>query len=143
MKPTFHGKLDDILLALFAFGAACFIIVTLAINLLHFVSEPKPRTGDLLIFTPAKQTWLEVEPVQVVTISKASPRSCVLDPQVMKRVGGSLVVESTRLHPTLSFRVHWIGSRTSDKATDCGSAVDLRLDDHALDAMSLSVGGSG
>jgi hypothetical protein len=143
MKPTFHGKPDDLLLTLFAVGIACFIIVTLAINLVRLADEPRPRTGDILIFTPAKQSWLEVEPVEVMTISEGSPRSCILDPQVMKQFGGSLLVESTRLHPALSFRVHWMGSHTSDKATDCGSAVDLRLDDHDLDAMSLSAGGSG
>jgi len=143
MKPTFDGKSDDILLTLFAAGVACFIIVTLAINLVHLADEPRPRTGDLLIFTPAKQSWLEVEQVEVMTIGKGSSRSCVLDPQVMKQFGGSLLVESTQLHPTLSFGVHWIGSHTSDKATDCGSAVDLQLDDHDLDAMSLSAGGSG
>jgi hypothetical protein len=143
MKPGFNGKSDDILLPLFALGGACFIIVILAINLAQLANQPRPRTGDLLIFTPAKHSWLEVEPVEVATIGKASPRSCILDPQVMKQFGGSLLVESTQLHPRLSFRVHWSGSHTSDQATDCGSAVDLRLDDHDLDAMSLSAGGSG
>jgi hypothetical protein len=143
MKPTFHGKSADILYTVFAAAVACFIVVALAINLVHAAGQPKPRTGDLLIFSPAKQTWLEVEPVEAMAIGKGSSHSCILDPRVMKAFGGSVLVESTQLRPTLSFRVHWVGQSTSDKATDCGPAADLQLDDHDLDAMSLSAGGSG
>ena len=51
---------------------------------------------------------------------------CVLDLNVLRQSGGSLIVEIRPGNGASDFRVHWAGARTSDDPGNCGNDTDRR-----------------
>jgi hypothetical protein len=97
-----------------------------------------PGVGDILVF---KQGARMPDDWQF-TANNNDALACTLDPSVMAKAGGSLVVEE-RLDDSRAYRVHWAGGATSGHVTNCGSDVDLVLQREDLQLLSNAVGGPG
>jgi len=67
----------------------------------------------------------------------------VLDLNVLRRSGGSLVVEGQVSETTGTFRVHWAGQRTSADTANCGEDAILILEKRELDILAMRAGGYG
>src|ERR1700759_4816553 len=74
----------------------------------HFIRAP--RIGHIIAFEPsqAPQTAIGAR----LVVHRRSESDCILDLDVLRRSGGSLVVESQV--PDAGYSVHWAGARTSD-----------------------------
>ena len=82
-----------------------------------------PPVGAILTFGPYGRPgpiW------HVAAVRAVDHRQCVLQPAFMAAAPGSLVVEG-RSGDGHTFRAHWAGGPTSDKANDCGSIADLNI----------------
>lgn len=83
-----------------------------------------PPVGDILRFGP----YAQPAPIwRIDAVRSSDHRHCVLQPAVMAKAHGSLVVEQ-RLADGRTFQVHWAGGPTGDADGNCGSAVDLTLE---------------
>jgi len=92
------------------------------------MDEFQPKIGDIVVFKPGSQDtdmWQLSIQATMLPAKSAPATDCSLDPNVMATGGGSLVVEGREEEPSLLYRVHWSGDRTSKGSDNCGSAVDL------------------
>ncbi len=95
-----------------------------------------PPVGAILTFGP----YYHPAPVWHLTVLRDSDqRRCLLQPAVMATAPGSLIVEA-RSADGRSFRVHWAGGPTSDRAHDCGNGADLTI---GLPAMQTLLNANG
>jgi hypothetical protein len=78
-----------------------------------------------------------------LAVLRADGDGCTLALNVMRRSGGSLVIESQAASDPITFRVHWAGERTSDDGADCGPRADLTVRRHHLDLLASYAGGYG
>jgi hypothetical protein len=144
MRPTYNGKPDILYFTLCGTIATAFLMVTAIGGSLWLANELRPRTGDILSFDLAKGVVSDRQTMIKAGLVGHSPVvSCVLKPHVMQMSGGSLVIESTQFEPSLNYRVHWAGARTSDTGADCGRSADLLLSPADLTALSFAAGGWG
>lgn len=146
-KRHFHGQAsaaDTLTSAL----TACIVVMLVAsfgglmalLANMHFT----PRLGDILVF----RSESSVSDLLKVTATRSVPdprlghwaTTCTLDPTVMARDGGSLVVETKSLTAPV-FGVHWVGRQTSNGAANCGSSADLTLSRADLQTLVNAVGG--
>src|SRR5215472_17442048 len=67
-----------------------------------------PVVGDILVFKPGARMPADWG----FTANNHNAVACTLDPSVIARAGGSLVVEE-RLDDSRAYRVHWAGGATS------------------------------
>jgi len=115
-------------------AVACF-------GLLLRLAQITPHVGDIVAFVPSA-TAPAGENTRLL-VQRQDQFGCVLDMNVLRHSGGSLVIE-TQLGPEAkSFRVHWAGARTSADAGNCGSDADLIVDALDLNVLSFSAGGYG
>ena len=101
------------------------------------------RVGDILVFKQASQVGdaLPVTAIRIDALAHApAAATCSLDPQVMARAGGSLVVESKSLVKPL-YQVHWAGGQTSDGVENCGRTADLTVSQMDLQSLVNAIGG--
>jgi hypothetical protein len=127
-----------------AFGAgllvaAGLVSVVFGLTLLVRLSVTTPHVGDIVAFTP-----VEIAPMDDGTrllVNRPNQFGCVLDMNVLRRLGGSVVIE-TQLG-TGSFKAHWAGSRTSDDPGNCGGEADLIVNHVDMDVLALAAGGYG
>jgi hypothetical protein len=95
-----------------------------------------PPVGAILTFGP----YLHPVPIWHLTVLRDSDqRRCLLQPAVMATAPGSLIVEA-RSADGRSFRAHWAGGPTSDRAHDCGNGADLTI---SLPAMQTLMNADG
>src|SRR5579859_682615 len=97
-----------------------------------------PVVGDILVFKKGARMpsdW-------AFTANNNNAVVCTLDPSVMARAGGSLVVEQ-RLDDSQAYRVHWAGGATSAGVANCGNEADLIVERADLQLLSNAVGGPG
>ncbi|HTI80346.1 MAG TPA: hypothetical protein VL614_07825 [Acetobacteraceae bacterium] len=97
-----------------------------------------PVVGDILVFKQGARMPTD----WAFTANNNNAVACTLDPSVMARAGGSLVVEE-RLDDARAYRIHWAGGATSNGVTNCGGDVDLVLERADLQLLSNAVGGPG
>ncbi len=142
MRPTYDGKSGDLYATLFGVAATCFTVALVIAGLTQLADELKPGTGDIISFHPTKGVLHVQTTIAAVPAGDSPATPCILDPRVMKASGGSLVIESTQFKPSLSYRVHWAGVRTSDDGTDCGTSAELLLSQADLSALFLAADGS-
>jgi hypothetical protein len=106
----------------------------------------QPKVGDMVVFRPGSQdndAWqLEVAADKVAGRS-AQQGACLLNPTVIARQGGSLVVEQRGLDGDRLYRLHWAGHQTADGAGDCGTTADLTLSRTDLQKLANAAGGFG
>ena len=64
---------------------------------------------------------------------------CVLDLNVLRQVGGSLIVEAKLGTGQDTWQLHWAGERTSSDTANCGNDAELIL--NAADVRLLFAAG--
>ena len=105
----------------------------------------RPRIGDIVVFRPntvEQDAWRIQVPVYRPTA--AGQTSCLMDPAVMTRQGGSLVVEARDdANTAAQYRLHWAGAHTADGAGDCSGSADLAVSRVELQKLANAAGGFG
>jgi hypothetical protein len=139
MRPTKDSTARILLPAII--GLACLSLIVGAASAIAAMTHATPRVGDIVAFTPV--AGQPVEGSTRLIVNRPNQFGCVLDLGIIRRSGGSLVVESEMTDAAGSFRVHWAGQRTSSDTGNCGDHADLILDGMELDLLALSAGGYG
>jgi len=108
----------------------------------------RPKLGDIVAFRPASQdadSWQMTIPARIVAAPGRAPADCTLDPNVMAKDGGSLVVEQRQDAPDLLYQVHWSGAHTAPARSrqDCGATADLLVSRTDLQRLANAAGGFG
>jgi hypothetical protein len=117
------------------------VTAALALNILARLAQTTPHVGDIVAF-PAS-TIRSYDDGTRLLVHRQDQFGCVLDLNVLRRSGGSLVLETRFGGEISSFRAHWAGARTSDDPGNCGSDAELVLDRLDLDALALAARGYG
>jgi hypothetical protein len=117
------------------------VSVALALNVFIRLAHTTPHVGDIVAFRPS-MIALDNDDTRLL-VHRQDQFGCVLDLNVLRRSGGSLILETRLGTETSGFRAHWAGARTSDDPGNCGSDADLILDRLDLDILSMSAGGYG
>jgi hypothetical protein len=120
---------------------ACALVAIIALHKITERMRASPRVGDILAFAPSA-----VAPNGDDTrllVDRPDRFGCVLDLNVLRRTGGSLIVETEIGGDARHFRVHWAGGRTSGDTANCGGTADLIIDRSDLDILALTAGGFG
>ena len=98
-----------------------------------------PRVGDIAVFGTNHHFQADWK---IDATHAADGARCVLQPDLMMRDGGSLVVEQ-RTARADSYRVHWAGQHTAVGKDDCGAGADLTLARDDLQLLINAAGGPG
>jgi hypothetical protein len=120
-----------------AFGVA----VLMALNAIVDLAHATPHIGDIVSFSASNQ-----QPggdAARLIVHRQNQFGCVLDLNILRQSGGSLIVESEIAESAGSFLVHWAGERTTADTGNCGDNADLILNARDLDILALSAGGYG
>ncbi len=139
MTPTNHTMTRFLLPAIAGLG--CTIVALTAVHAIAAMANIRPHIGDIVSFTAAGNQ--PVEDGTRLIVHRPHQLGCVLDLGILRRSGGSFVVESQAAETLGNFRVHWAGERTSADTANCGPSTDLILDGQELDILALSAGGYG
>ena len=128
--------------------AAMAIMVTgcLSTFLVLQLDEFRPKIGDIVVFKPGSQDadmWQMTIPATMVSAMGSPVGECALDPNMMATDGGSLVVESRQMEPSLQYVIHWAGASTAKSAGNCGSDVNLMVSRTDLQRLANAAGGFG
>jgi hypothetical protein len=100
------------------------------------------EVGDIVRFDPSDPSAFNSD--ARLTVVRQGGALCVLDTDVIRRSGGSLVLEQRSATPDLTYLVHWAGLRTSgQQAEDCGRDADLALSTTDMRALAAAAGGFG
>ena len=121
-------------------AAASVLATAVALNVIVGLAYITPHVGDIVAFRPTQTAPFEAARL---IVHRPDQLGCVLDLNVLRRSGGSLVIETQTDTPGRTFRVHWAGPRTSDEPSNCGKEADLVVDRLDLDILSMSAGGYG
>lgn len=119
-------------------GAVFVLTAETAVDAFANFSHAAPRVGDMMSFAASQEA--PTDPGVRLMVSRPDRLGCVLDLDVIRRAGGSLVVEGKTVASDSSFLVHWAGERTTADAGDCGSNTDLVVDAGALDTLAMAAG---
>lgn len=139
MRPRYGRKPDEWRTLATAAVAAGLLVVTIIGASLRLATSMSARTGDIIRLSPTDPPVSDSEArFPVIVIGDGPERACMFDLRVMELSGGSIVIEATRFDPVLSYRVHWAGVRTSNDATDCGRAAELRVSADGIAALSMA-----
>ncbi len=103
-------------------------------------TRPAAQLGDIIAFT-ASSSEPAADGTRLI-VHRQGQFGCVLDPNILRRSGGSLIVES-QFNTGKSFQVHWAGQRTSADTASCGEQADLIVDAADLNSLVLAAGGHG
>jgi hypothetical protein len=110
-------------------------------SLARQAAEMGPKVGDMIAFDPARPSLFDS--TARLTAERPKQSHCVLDMAVLRRSGGSLVVEQRGTGPERLYHLHWAGPRTSDDASNCGTDADLVLSPADMSALAMAASGSG
>src|SRR5690349_21293989 len=119
--------------------AATVMAAGVAGNVLGNYVVRAPRIGHIIAFIPSQDAQTAIGARLVV--HRRDQSDCVLDLDVLRRSGGSLVVES-QVHGA-GYSAHWAGARTSNDALDCGTDADLVVRRQYLDVLDTFANGPG
>ena len=101
-----------------------------------------PSVGDIVSFAHVRPAFSPRVAFDVTRLGPAGETTtCRVDSRVMRKTGGSLVVEAIR--PTGAYVARWVGGATSAKAVDCGESAELLLQGRDVAALATSAGGFG
>jgi hypothetical protein len=123
-------------------GAGCMIAALAAVNAIAAMAGLTPNIGDIVSYAPSRDDPRVADGARLI-VHRMGQFGCVLDLDILRRSGGSLVVEAQLVDAPGKFRVHWAGERTSADAGNCGEQADLILDRRMLDLLALSAAGYG
>jgi hypothetical protein len=122
-------------------AAACLLTAAVAVNAIVALTHASPHLGDIVAFAPSA-TVPSGDGTRLV-VRRKGQTDCVLDLAVLRRSGGSLVVDTEIVGDTGGFGAHWAGPRTSDAVGNCGGDAELLVDHTDLDILAMSAGGYG
>jgi hypothetical protein len=117
------------------------LLALTAVHAIAAMTHMTPHIGDIVSFV--RQTGEPVGDGVRLIVHRSSQVGCILDLGILRRSGGSLIVESQVTEVAGDFRVHWAGERTSADSGNCGNSADLILDRRELDILALGAGGYG
>ncbi len=101
-----------------------------------------PSVGDIVSFAHVRPAFSPRVAFDVTRLGPAGGKTtCRVDSRVMRKTGGSLVVEAIR--PSGTYVARWVGGATSAKAVDCGESAELLLKGRDVAALATSAGGFG
>lgn len=112
-----------------------------AIRLAQSAAELGPQVGDILTFEPDAHDGHDT--ATEVTARRDGQPNCVLVTGVLRRLGGSLVIEARTPLPKRQYRVHWAGVRSSDGPDSCGASAELVIGNNTLEILAMTAGGYG
>jgi hypothetical protein len=139
MRPRYGRKANEWQTLATGAVAAGLLVVTIIGASLRLATSMSARTGDIIRLNPTDPPVSDSEArVPAIVIGDGPDRVCMFDLRVMELSGGSVVIEATRFDPVLSYLVHWAGVRTSNDASDCGHAAELRVSADAIAALSMA-----
>ena len=76
--------------------------------------------------------------------TQAGNTTCTMDPAVIVRLGGSLVVEARDdATPAVQYRLHWAGAHSANGAGDCAGSADIAVSRVDLQKLANAAGGFG
>lgn len=116
---------------------AVFFVTSKIIGLAHVT----PHVGDIIAFTPPSEE--ANEPGTRLLVHRRDQFGCVLDLDVLRHSGGSLIVETDISGDGRNFGVHWAGDGTSADTGNCGTDADLLVDRSDMNILALSAVGYG
>ncbi len=122
-------------------AVACVVVVALSVNAIVALARTVPRVGDIVTFPPS--TAVAMDDTTRLVVRRNDSTDCILDLSILRRSGGSIVVDTRIGGEEGDFRVHWAGPRTSAGGGNCGSDAELIIDHRDLDILALSAGGYG
>ena len=137
--PTTNDKLGRSLLPA-AIAAVCMLGTVTTVKAITELTHPAVHVGDIIAFTAPSS-----EPAAYnsrLIVHRQDQFGCVLDLNLLRRSGGSLIVES-QFGTGKNFMVHWAGKRTTADTASCGERADLIVDAGDLDILALAAGGYG
>ena len=105
----------------------------------------RPKVGDMVVFHPSTQEQ-DVWQIQVPTYrpSSTGQTTCIMDPAVIVRQGGSLVIEARDdATPSAQYRLHWAGAHSANGAGDCAGSADIAVSSTDLRKLANAAGGFG
>ena len=150
MRPDDHEHNDHQDAPWVAIGpavlAASIMLMGLFITfLLMNLDALRPKVGDMVVFHPNTQeqdAWqIEVPTYQPTANGRAA---CAMDPAVIVRQGGSLVVEARDTsQPGSEYRLHWAGAHSATGVGDCAGSADLAISRTDLQKLANAAGGFG
>jgi hypothetical protein len=117
---------------------ACGMVVLVSVNRIMPVFRAAPAVGDMLVFGKVPTT--DADDIRLL-VHRRDRFGCVLDLNVLRHSGGSLIIEATTEAGADDFRVHWAGQRTSGDTGNCGGEADLLVDHRDLEMLALAAGG--
>lgn len=140
--PTLNNHVARAILPAAA-AVSCLVAATVAANLIVGFTYVQPQLGDIVAFAPTMAVSLD--DTTRLLVRKGDQSACILDLSVLRRSGGSLVIEMLNEAgmDAGTFRTHWAGGRTSDDPGNCGRDAELVVDRQDLDTLALAAGGYG
>ncbi len=112
-----------------------------SIEIARMAEQLGPKVGDQVAF--GLDTRSQIVSKEILAVARADGSACRLDIALMQKSGGSLIVEERGPGSPRLYRVHWSGRATAADGGNCGSAVDLRLNDGQLATLAEAAGGYG
>jgi hypothetical protein len=126
-------------------GIGVMLTGCIATFLLLNLETLRPKVGDIVVFHPSSQEQ-DIWQIDVPTYGPtgAGRPSCTMDPAVIVRQGGSLVVEARDdATPAAQYRLHWAGAHSANGAGDCAGSADLAVSRVDLQKLANAAGGFG
>lgn len=121
------------------------LVGCIATFLLMNLEALRPKVGDMVVFHPTAQesdVWQIEVPTYRPTPDGRS--TCTMDPAVIARQGGSLVIEARDDGvPAAQYRVHWAGPHSAAGAGDCAGSADIAVSRVELQKLANAAGGFG
>jgi len=126
--------------------AACIMALGMFVTFLVLnLDALRPKVGDMVVFNPsgqAQDVWQLEVPVAAPAL--AGRTTCAMDPAVIVRDGGSLVVEARdTARPDAEYRLHWAGAHSANGPGDCAGEQDLAVSRTDLQKLANAAGGFG
>ncbi|HEX2943012.1 MAG TPA: hypothetical protein VHO91_18315 [Rhodopila sp.] len=104
--------------------ALAFVVTSAgAIDFVVRLAHPIFRIGDILRFQPSGMA--ESGAGTRLMVHRSDQFGCVLNLDVLRLSGGSLIIEGQAAEAGGDYRVHWAGLRTSRDSADCGSDAEI------------------
>ena len=100
-----------------------------------------PRIGDIVRFDP-DHTGPDTGGLTVIA-ARPDGSTCAIDLDLLRRNGGSMVLERVEPNRARPWGAHWAGSRTTEDARDCGSSADLTISQIDVTILASAAGGYG
>jgi hypothetical protein len=123
------------------FGAVALLAAAGVVDVIGLIARSGPSVGDIISFDQAKDVPMEGD--ARLLVHRVDHFACVLDLNVLRQSGGSVIVEARMPGENRGFHLHWAGERTSADPADCGRTADLLVGHRDMDILAMAAGGYG